>query len=103
MPTLRRRSTPEVRALVGSRLVGLRDAGWCGDPLQARLGAAVPGALVWLYDLPWGFARLREASVRAPQARVVRSIEALADRLAQARRQSVVDWVAEARELLDQL
>ena len=46
---------------------------------------------------------MREASVRAPQARVVRSIEALADRLAQARRQSVVDWVAEARELLDQL
>jgi hypothetical protein len=89
------------QTVLGGYLSGLSDAGWEGDPQQARLGYAAHAAIRDLstlgHVLPAWLDEGRYAQIEETSGL---SIGEVADGLAEYLRHRPLDWLAEARQLL---
>jgi hypothetical protein len=115
----------EIRALIGSTLEwrevrmsqakeldeivfegyleGLRDAGWRGDPREARLGLTAEWPLTGLIILPWGLSTLPDESRYAEVEQMLGfPFAEWVDHWAETMRLSL-QRAREARELMDEL
>jgi hypothetical protein len=115
----------EIRALIGSTLTwrevqlsqakeldeivfesyleGLRDAGWQGDPREARLGLTAEWPLTGLFVLPWDLSTLPDESRYAGVEQMLGfPIEEWVDHWAETQRLSL-ERAREARELMNEM
>jgi hypothetical protein len=88
-------------AVFAGYVEGLRDAGWRGDPEEARLGYTVHAALRGLVTIGQVVPVLgNEAWWSWAEEKAGRSMESVADRQARAWRHPLIDWLGEARQIL---